>query len=379
MKTAKLSKPSGAGRNCRFFQVHLFFLLSILLLLTSPSNLSAQFEEESVQAAYELRMNGEMWYAKAMLNKLIDMGRADGLTHYELARHKMHRMKGGWNTKIGNILTSATNAVSADPGNEAFAFFEAECYFLKAYMSMMRETETAREDIADAINSFERVLELKPDYHEARMHLVEIFYQLPEDMEGDKEKAEIHAVKLEEMDHYFGILAREIMLPEEASRIEYWQRIWKKNKEDPRIQKKLGLAYLSAGKPEESKPLFESAMEKDPKYNTLILHIARYHMYQVMSDRSKSETELPLAEAAIREYLSLEPEPIAPLKAWAIGSLSKMKFFGGEKEEGEKLMAEAQSLDPAFSRASAIPGLELYNPPGEIYRSGDYSSFLRPF
>ena len=38
-----------------------------------------------------------------------------------------------------------------------------------------------------------------------------------------------------------------------------------------------------------------------------------------------------------------------------------------------------EDLDPSFSKASGLPGLGLYVPPGEIYRSGDYESFLRPF
>ena len=139
------------------------------------------------------------------------------------------------------------------------------------------------------------------------------------------------------------------------------------------------MAYLADGNLVEAKPIFKKLMESDPVNNTLALHIARYHMYQVMWDRSKAEVELPLAEAAIREYLSLEPEPIAPLKAWAIGNLAKIKFFSGDQEEGGKLMAKAKALDPVFSKASACPGMELYISPGEIFRNGEYSSFLRPF
>ena len=145
------------------------------------------------------------------------------------------------------------------------------------------------------------------------------------------------------------------------------------------MQKQLGKAYLADGNLEEAKPLFEKVMDADPAYNTLLLEIARHHMFQVMQGKSKPETEIPLAEAAIKDYLSSEPEPIAPLKAYAIGNLAKMKFFSGEKEDGERLMAEAESIDPAFSKAFAVPDLSLYIPPGEIYRRGEYSSFLRPF
>ena len=133
------------------------------------------------------------------------------------------------------------------------------------------------------------------------------------------------------------------------------------------------------GNLEEARPLFDEVIQSDPSSNTLILDIARHHMYKVMRDRSKAEVELPLAEAALREYLSLEPEPIAPLKAWTLSNLARIKFFSGQEEEGKQLMEKAKTLDPFFSKASDVPGMEIYIPPGEIYRSGEYSSFLRPF
>ncbi len=378
METSKLQVTNGIQLNfCCILKQLIAFIIVFLLL--GSSDLSAQFKEESVQAAYDLRMNGEIWYARAMLNKLNDQGQKDGLAHYEIARLKMVQMLGGVNIQMDGIINSARQAVKSDSGNIAFAFLEASTRFSKAYMSIMQEAESAKMHVDEAVMCFERVLELKPDYHEARMQLVEIYHALPEDMGGDKEKAAAHARHLMEMDWFFGAQAGEIMRPEETGRVEYWQQAWKENGKDMRVQKQLGMAYLADGNLEEAESLFKKLMGSDPANNTLMLHIGRYHMYQVMWDRSKAEVELPLAEAAISEYLSLEPEPIAPLKAWAIGNLAKIKFFSGDQEEGGKLMAKAKTLDPVFSKASACPGMELYISPGEIFRNGEYSSFLRPF
>jgi len=359
----------------------------VFLMMFSSSNLSAQFEQESVKAAYELRMKGEIWYAEAMLSKLISQGKEVGLAHYETARVNLAKMLGGLDVEgredlnriLNSAINSASKAVKTDSGNVVFAYLEADCCFLRAYMSMETEAESATRDISDAINCFERVLELKPDYHEVRMALVEIYQRTPEDMGGNREKASQHAQRLKEMDWFFSAQAGEIMLPEDASRLEYWQQVWKNNKEDIRVQKQLGQAYLADGNLEEAKPLFEKVRDTDHAYNTLLLEIARYHVFQVMQGKSKPEKEIPLAEAAIKNYLSSQPEPIAPLKAYAIGNLAKLKFISGEKEDGERLMAEASSIDPAFSKAFAIPNLSLYIPPGEIYSRGEYSSFFRPF
>ena len=71
-------------------------LISVFLVLYFPLNLDAQFKEESARAAFELRMNGEILYAHAMLQKLIDLEKTEGgLVHYEMARTKEHQSNGG--------------------------------------------------------------------------------------------------------------------------------------------------------------------------------------------------------------------------------------------------------------------------------------------
>jgi tetratricopeptide (TPR) repeat protein len=354
-------------------------ILMITLCLPGPLCLTGQFAEESVQVAYELRMKGETRYARAMLQKLLDRDPADGLAHYEFARLKMAQMLGGSDVEINSVINSASRAIKADSGNVAFAYLEASARFNQAYLAIMQEAENATKHVREAVICFERVLELKPDYHEARMRLVEFYHALPEDMGGDREKALEHAAELEKMDWFFAAQAGEIMRPEGSSRIDYWQQVLNERQEDLRVKKQLGLAYLEDGRLEEARPLFEEVMVSDPDCNTLVLDIARYHMYQVMWDRSKAEVELPRAEAALKEYLSMQPEPILPLRAWTLSNLARIKFFSGQEEAGKKLMAEARELDRFFSRASDVPGMEIYIPPGEIYRSGEYSSFLRPF
>jgi hypothetical protein len=52
-------------------------------------------------------------------------------------------------------------------------------------------------------------------------------------------------------------------------------------------------------------------------------------------------------------------------------------MFLGNQAEAEKLMDEAKSLDPYFSRASGVPTLLLFDPPDQI--SHHYFSFFNPF
>jgi tetratricopeptide (TPR) repeat protein len=378
METSKffMSNDTHNG-SYRFLKPMLVFIF--ILSIPGSFDLPAQFDEESVKAAYELRLNGETRYARAMLQKLLDRDQSDGMAHYELARLKMAQMLGGSDVEIGSIIHSARQAVKADSGDVVFAYTEASALFSRAYMAIMKEAEDAKKQVDEAVAAYERVLELKPDYHEARMQLIEFYYALPEDMGGNKEKAATHARELEEMDWFFAAQAGEIMRPEGTSRIDYWQQVLKERSGNLRVNKQMGLAYLEEGELDEARALFDEVMKSDPSSNTLMLDMARYHIYQVMWDRSKAGEELPLAEKAIREYLSMEPEPIAPLKAWALGNLARIKFFSGQEGEGKQLMAEARALDPFFSKATDVPDMGIYIPPGEIYRPGEYSSFLRPF
>jgi len=356
-------------------------MISLSLLLGLNSEVSAQFKEESARAAYDLRMDGEILYAAAMLEKLQNQGKTEkGLVQYEMARTREHQRNGGAQWVTSDVIIGSMQwALREDPENLLFIHYDAQSSFGKAYMSMMQEGETAGQDIADAVDKLEKVLTLDPDFHQVRMQLVEIYGQLPEDLAGEKEKAEMHTSYLEEKDLYFGMLAREAMLPENASPIDYWKEKRNDHMNDTRIAIKLGKAYLLDGNIEEARPLLMSAINEDPKYNILYLQIARYHMYQAMWDQGKAEEELPLSKAAIKQYLESEPEPIAPLRAWAIGKLAMFNRFSGDMEEFNRLNKEANALDPSFSKASGLPGLDLYVPPGEIYRSSDYTSFLRPF
>ena len=243
------------------FPEYLILVISVFLFLNFPFNLDAQFKEESARAAYELRMNGEILYARAMLQKLINLEKTEGgLVHYEMARTKDHQQMGGARSNPNGVITSTKRAVEEDPESVLFAIADAGARFGKAYGSLMMEGKTAGEDINEAVESLERVLELDPDLHEVRVHLVEIYSQLPEDLAGDKEMAEVHAAYLENKDLYFGFLAREAMLPDSVSRIDFWKEKSKNYKKDTRIAVKLGKAYLLDGNIEEAWPLFESAM-----------------------------------------------------------------------------------------------------------------------
>ncbi len=356
-------------------------MLCVFVISSTLTELHAQFKEESARMAYELRMQGDILYAAAMLEKLMQQGKHEnGLVPYEMARLREHQSNGGaeW-IKPETIIGLSKWAVEMDPNNLVFVVHDANCRFNKAYMSMMMESNTAAEDVGDCVEKLEKVLAMDPDFHEIRVKLVEIYAHLPEDMGGNPGKAGKYATYLENQDPWFGMLARDAMLPDSLSRVDFWKEQMKAHKKDIRISVKLGMAYLLEDNIAEATPLLEAAVNQDPGYNYLLAQLGRYHMYQVMWHRDKADEELPQAEEAYQNYMASSPAPPSYMQAWVKGHLSNIKRFSGDQEGAETMKREALALDPSYSKASGMPGKYLYVPPGDLYRSGDYISFMRPF
>ncbi len=64
------------------------------------------------------------------------------------------------------------------------------------------------------------------------------------------------------------------------------------------------------------------------------------------------------------------------MHAYALGVQSKYQSFLGHKEQADALLKQAQTLDPNFSKATGLPGPDLFTPPDEISHNHRY--FFRP-
>ena len=140
--------------------------------------------DETVQQAYELRMNGKADEAKAVLEQAIaeDSTNADAL--YELARAELHIGLGNLGELRGSledIHQTIEKAVENDPDNVAYSFYKGYVCLFRAYASATSEQPDVKERVEEVISAYESVLSLKPDYYEAMLYLVEVL-GIPEDM-----------------------------------------------------------------------------------------------------------------------------------------------------------------------------------------------------
>jgi len=332
--------------------------------------------DKAVMEAYELRMNGKADEAKAMLEKVISDEPDNALAHYELARTKYHIGLSGLGeleTALEEMQQSIDRAIENDPDNVIYLFFAGYVASQSAYMAAQRDQPDVKEKFAIVCGTFESVLKLKPDYHEAMLYLVQIYGILPEEMGGDKSKAEQYAKKLEEMDEIFGAKARAILLPEEADYIGYWQKVLEKHEGNAELLRELGRAHLFKDQVEDGVKCFEEAVKIDPGQNILFLDLARYHGYAGLYDKKLRNTAWPLAEKAFKRYL--DSEPIPPLKAFALNHLSRIKRGMGDQEGADELREKAETIDPYYSRATGVPTPDLWVSLGEISRNNRYLFF----
>ncbi len=342
----------------------LILLVIVFLLQPVTSCMSDDSAgRREVQKAYESRLNGHADEALGILNTLLSKDSTLALAHYELARTKWYMLTGGGDVRIDDILASLDKSVAYDPGNVGYAFTRATATFLKAFISMQRQSEQVAQDIAATGRAYEDVLKLRPDHRQAMLYLVEIYGMLPPDMGGDSLKGAHYAAELAKLDDYYGAKARLDLSPEGTDPLAFWTDYATTHEKNAAVLSELGKACLFTDKPEEAEKYFTEAMALDPSRNILLLDIARYHLMQVMRNKETADKELPLSATYFEKYLSSTPAPIIPLKAYATGWLSRIKQFQGDQAGAEKLTAEAKALDPYFSHATGIPTAFLFDPP----------------
>lgn len=331
--------------------------------------------DKAVMEAYELRMNGKADKAEAILEQIISDEPDIALAHYELARTKLHiGLSTLEESAMEEVQQSIDKAIENDPDNVIYSFFAGNTALTSAYGAAKSEQPDVKEKFAKLCSIYESVLKLKPDYHEAMLDLVQIYGILPEEMGGDRSKAEEYVKKLEEMDEIFGAKARAILLPEEADHVGYWQKVLEKHEGNAEVLRELGRTYLFKGQVEDGAKCFEEAVRINPGQNILFLDLARYHGGKGRSNRNLSETAWPLAEKAFKRYL--DSEPIPPLKAFALYHLSALKSWMGDQEGADELLEEAKSIDPYHSKVTGVPTPDLWVPLGKISHNNRYLFWL---
>ena len=74
---------------------------------------------------------------------------------------------------------------------------------------------------------------------------------------------------------------------------------------------------------------------------------------------------------------NLDTDPIVPMKAYTLEIMAKLKFGMNDKEAVAELREKAAKIDPNHSKATGLPGQDLFLPPDKV--PTDHRYLFRPF
>jgi len=338
----------------------------VVVLFMQAASLWASEKEGIAKKAFDLRMEGKADEARALLEKAISEEHGNAAAYYELARTNLHIGLGRPSELIKNFQESIVNpagkAVEIAPRNAEYASFAAGVAFVNAYISLRKGGAAAKEMVAKMCRAYENLLKIEPESVEPMLCLVEIYAVLPDEMGGDRAKAEDYAKRIEKMDPVSGARARSILLPDDADSVAYWKKVLESHEGNADVLEELGKACLREGKIEEGAKDLDDAMKADSRRGFLLLDLARFHLLRVMQGKGPRDVALAAAEKAIKRYL--ESDPIPPLKAYAIEMLAKVEFGRKNKKAVDELREKAKAIDPFYSKATGMPSLSLFVSPG---------------
>lgn len=357
-----------------------FIVLPLFLFLCIACEQVKKDYTADVMKAYEIRINGDADSAKVILDQILAEDSTLAMAWYELARTEQHMGLGDMQKMMEHHDLAVQNiekALKLDPYNPAYLYFKGKLQSFGFYAAMQMGGGNAQDDLKKIEETYMQLLEVDPEFYAAKLALVELYGSLPNELGGDSARAEAYAKDLENEDLICGAKAREILMPQDADYVAYWNGLIEQNEGNADLIEALGRMYLFENNTDEAWKCFGKALELDENRNYLYVDMGRYYMMMGMQRQIPVDSAVPLIFTEFEKYLASQPEPSNPMKAWTKGQMAMLKFRTGDEETGKMLSEEAKALDAYYSRAFGTPGKLLFIPPDSVSQSFDYLS--RPF
>ena len=356
------------------------WVIFFVMIFSGITFCTGQKIEEKVYEAYQLRINGHADSAQKMLGQITHEHPKYALSWYELSRtteqiglSDPRELK----QSLDDALKYINLAVENDPENALYLSYKGGIETMRFFMALQSGGKNATGLLSRIEDTYNAVLQLDPSYLENKITLVEFFGGLPPDMGGNSEKAEKYAKELEAADVIAGAKAREILMPEDADYVAFWEKIIEENPENADAKQALGRVYLFMGNIDEATGYYQKAIDLDPSKSVLYLDLGRYYLMTAMQNPASLDSVAPMIEEQFNKYLNFTPEPVNPMKAWTYTILAMVNQRLGNKEDANNYLVMAEKLDPFHSFATGKPGMAMYSPPGVVVHDQVY--YLSPF
>jgi tetratricopeptide (TPR) repeat protein len=305
--------------------------------------------------AFELRMTGQVEKAMKILEAEAAANPKNAEALFELSRDRfctiMNDVEGSEGTlkqkqkamkdKLQSAQKAIKQAIKADPDNARYHYWAGiiGMYNLVYDAHFIWTMPAMPFDSSNMMASYEKAIDIKPDFHQARLTLMGCYDRLPWYCGGNQSKAEQHAKKLEQMDPVYGAKARCEIRPKKTpeEKIAIWEKVAAKLPNNADAHEGLADAYMNAGKIDKAIVHIDKALELDTSCRMILLDLARYY---------SSSKEYDNAEKAICHFTDSEPKPPIVLQACALRQLAGIKKRQGNNDEAQILEKKADELDP---------------------------------
>jgi len=245
--------------------------------------------------------------------------------------------------KAGDAVSSLERAVKLEPKNPRLHHLLAQAYASNVNnVGMLSKLSYAGK----IRGSFQKAVELDPDFLDARFGLMQYYLMAPGVAGGSVEKAKGEAAAIAQRNPARGHMAQAQLLQQDkqaAAAIEAYRRAVATDPAYAPARLSLGLALHAADRLEEAFEVFERMQRELPE--------AGQGWYQFGRLALISGQRLEQGEVAMRHYLGLPQSEGLPEPKWAHLRLGQILDKRGDKANAKQQIDLALRLDPDFSEA----------------------------
>jgi tetratricopeptide (TPR) repeat protein len=299
-------------------------------------------QTERVQKAFELRMSGDFDGARRVLDQALSAEPAPAVAWFESAR--LHFCM----CEFDPASKAIAQAIKLDGNKPRYHFWAGQIATFNAVFKAhnLLGALSMPGQITKAQKSLERAVELKPDYHEARLELINLYWRSPL---RSAVRAQQHLEELKRLDPVFAAKAQCQMLGGKSAdeQVAIWKKVLAENNQRAEAHAGMGRAYRTAGKYQEAIGEFKKALELDPAQGMILFDIG--HCHQALKNYDEQAK-------VYRRLLDMNPPQPLPLRLRAMRFLASAEEKRGNKQRAASLRKDADRLDPRYGKRGAVPG-----------------------
>jgi Flp pilus assembly protein TadD len=302
--------------------------------------------------AFKLRMDGHSDEAKVLLETSLARSPDDATAWFELARTEFYQFQ------FNDAADAIARAIELAPENGRYHYFAGITAGCNA-ISRAHDGEPPdriNAELGRSLAAFDSAVDVDPDFHEARVQLINMLIQTPPKDGGSRAAARKHVKALESKDAVYGVAGRCTLMndskPQKA--VELWQEAVASHATRADAHAGLAKSCLRAGDVDLALTHIDEAIRLDPSHHAVLLTLCRHYV---------SEGDPASAQKAVERYLAADPPPPAPLRAYATFCLAQLQKMQGNREQAEALLAEARQIDPHVWRTYMEPSEVLFGAP----------------